>query len=179
MDSADLGVRASGARFGPVRILRRLRHEYFLLFMPDYQRFFIGAASRTSLTDAGLVLLRVFAGLALAFGHGLGKVPPSDRFAGMVEGFGFPAPELFAWGSGLAEFVGGLLLVIGLLTRPAALFITINMAVAAFIAHGGQSFGEREKALLFGVIALTFFIIGAGRFSLDAFLRRRTRAGRP
>ncbi|MGI9174805.1 MAG: DoxX family protein [Rhodothermales bacterium] len=142
--------------------------------MADYQRFFIGAAPRAALTDVGLLILRVVTGLALALAHGLGKMPPSDRFVGMVEGLGFPAPGLFAWGSGFAELVCGLLLAVGLLTRPAALFIVLNMTVVVFLAHGGDAFGDREKGLLFGVIALTFLIIGAGRYSVDALLRRRT-----
>lgn len=142
--------------------------------MADYQRFFIGAAPRAALTDVGLLILRAVTGLALALAHGLGKMPPSDRFVGMVEGLGFPAPGLFAWGSGFAEFVCGLLLAVGLLTRPAALFIVLNMTVVILLAHAGDAFGDREKGLLFGVIALTFLIIGGGRYSLDAVLRRRS-----
>ena len=144
--------------------------------MADYSRFLIGTTPRAGLADVGLVILRVFAGLALALAHGLGKIPPSNGFVGMVEGLGFPAPELFAWGSGFAELVCGLLLAAGLLTRPAAFFIVINMTVAVLLAHAGDAFGDREKALLFGVIALTFLIIGAGRYSVDALLQRR--AGR-
>lgn len=144
--------------------------------MTDYRRFLIGAAPRAALVDAGLLVLRVFAGLALALAHGLGKVPPSEGFVGMVDGLGFPAPTLFAWASGFAELVCGLLLAVGLLTRPAAFFIAVNMTVAVLFAHAGDAFGEREKALLFGVIALTFLLTGAGRYSVDALLRRR--AGR-
>lgn len=142
--------------------------------MADYKRFFIGAAPRAPLADGGLLILRVFTGLALALAHGLGKVPPSEGFVGMVGNLGFPAPELFAWSSGFAEFVCGLLLAVGLLTRPAALFIVINMTVAVLLAHAGDSFGDREKPLLFGMVALTFLIIGGGRYSLDALLRRRS-----
>ena len=51
----------------------------------------------TTTSNLSLLGLRVFAGLAMAFAHGLGKVPPSDRFIGAVENLGFPAPALFAW----------------------------------------------------------------------------------
>ncbi|MEK6480343.1 DoxX family protein [Catalinimonas sp. 4WD22] len=117
-------------------------------------------------TDIGLLILRVFAGLALAFGHGLGKVPPSEGFMGMVSNLGLP--PFFAWGSTLAEFGGGILLAIGLLTRPAALLIVLNMATAVFLAHADQGFGEREKALLFAFIAIQFLFSGAGKYSIDA-----------
>ena len=142
--------------------------------MPEYTRLLTSASPRAALADAGLLILRVFTGLALALAHGRGKVPPSDRFVGMVEGFGFPAPEFFAWASGFAELGCGLLLAAGLLTRPAALLVALNMLVVVFFGHAGQSFGEREKPLLFLVIAVTFLLIGAGRYSVDALLRRRT-----
>lgn len=125
-------------------------------------------------TDIGLLILRIFAGLALAFGHGLGKVPPSEGFVNMVgSNLGLPAPGLMAWLSALAEFGGGILLALGLLTRPVALFIIINMSVAVLFAHAGQSFGEREKALLFAFIALQFLFSGAGRYSIDANIGKK------
>ena len=121
-------------------------------------------------TDAGLLALRVIAGLSLAFGHGIGKMPPSERFIAGVTEMGFPLPVLFAWAAGLSEFVGGILLAVGLLTRPAALFIFITMSVAFFIRHAGDAFGERELPMMFGAAALLFVLAGAGRFSLDAVL---------
>ncbi len=136
---------------------------------------FEGAILNSQVAGAGRALLRVTAGLALALAHGLGKIPPSEGFISNVEGFGFPAPLLFAWLSATAEVAGGFLLALGLLTRPAALLIVINMTVAFFLAHAGGPFGEREKALLFGVIALFYLLAGAGRYSLDAVLRNRRR----
>lgn len=140
--------------------------------MSKSKRFLYGSEPRTALADAGLLVLRVFTGLALALAHGLGKVPPSDGFVGMVGKLGFPAAEVFAWGAGFIELGGGLLLAAGLLTRPAAALIVVNMTAAVLLAHAGDPFGGREKALLFGVIALTFAVIGAGRYSIDALLRR-------
>ena len=120
----------------------------------------------------GLVLLRVFAGFSLAFGHGLGKIPPSEGFIGGVSDLGFPAPAFFAWCSGIAEFFGGILLALGLSTRPAALFIGINMGVAAFLRHADDPFSGKEKALLFFFIALLFFVTGAGKYSIDKLINR-------
>jgi putative oxidoreductase len=134
---------------------------------------FGGAGGADALSDTGLLLLRLFGGLALALGHGLGKIPPSEGFIGMVGGLGFPAPEVFAWASGLAEFGGGLLLAMGLLTRPASLIVAFNMAVAAFLQHADDPFGGKEKALLFLAIAVCFLLTGPGRFSLDALLNRK------
>ncbi|MFP4091848.1 MAG: DoxX family protein [Cyclobacteriaceae bacterium] len=136
--------------------------------------FFFGATLNDRNTDIGLLLLRILAGLSLMFGHGLGKLPPSEGFVSMVGDLGLPAPGFAAWLSTLAEFGGGILLVLGLLTRPTAVLIIINMLVAAFMAHAGESFGEREKALLFAFIALLYLIAGAGRYSLDARIGNRS-----
>jgi putative oxidoreductase len=132
-----------------------------------------GAAAGSWAADLGLLLLRVIAGLALAFAHGLGKVPPSDSFVGWVGSMGMPAPGVLAWLSATAEFGGGLLLAFGLLTRPAALLVCGNMLIVTLVAHAGDPFGDREKAVLFGAIALLYLLAGAGRYSLDALIRRK------
>lgn len=124
---------------------------------------------------AGLAVLRVFAGVALAFAHGMGKIPPAEGFVGMVGGLGLPAPEVMAWLSGIAEFVGGILLALGLLTRPAAFLIVGNMMVAVIFAHAGDAFLDRERALLFLFIALAFLLAGPGRYSADAAIGGRRR----
>ena len=138
-------------------------------------RFLFGppAGVNAPLTDAGLLVVRLFAGLALAFGHGLGKLPPSPGFVEGVGAMGFPLPGLFAWAAAVAEFAGGLLLAAGLLTRPASLLIFFTMATAAFIRHAPDPFSGKEKALLFLFVALLFLLAGAGRYSLDALLARR------
>ena len=132
-----------------------------------------GGANRHG--DLGLLLFRLFVGLALAWGHGINKLPPSEGFLSGVVEMGFPAPVLFAWAAGIAEFVGGHLIALGLLTRPAALFAAITMSVAAFIRQAGDPFADIEKALLFLAAAVLLMLTGAGRFSVDAALRRRAR----
>lgn len=123
--------------------------------------------------DLGLLVLRLGVGLPLALAHGLGKLPPSDGFVDGTAALGFPLPVVFAWAAALAEFVGGLLVAAGLLTRPASAFVAVTMAVAVFGAHAGDPFGDREMALLYGVAALALVGLDAGRFSLDALLARR------
>lgn len=145
--------------------------------MTSTKRFlFGGPGGADALADAALLILRVLAGFAIAYFHGLGKIPPSPGFVEGVAGLGFPLPTVFAWAAGLAEFVGGLLLVVGLFTRPAALSLLFTMLVAFFLRHADDPFAQKEKAYLFGAIALFFLLVGAGRFSLDALLRRRTGA---
>lgn len=154
--------------------------------MRQVRRFLLGGAGGGSATaDRGLLLLRVFAGLSLALAHGLGKLPPSERFLAGVTEMGCPLPALFGWAAALSEFAGRIFIAFGLLTRPAALFVAITMGVAAFIRQAGGPFGERELALLYGAAAVMLLLTGAGRYSIDDRLRGRpapeaqsTRGGR-
>jgi putative oxidoreductase len=139
---------------------------------------FGGTGGATSVADAGLLVLRVFAGLALALAHGLGKLPPPQPFIDGVGRLGFPVPTVFAWSAALAEFGGGLLLALGLATRPAAVFIAITMWVAAFLQHRADPFLGKERALLFLFIAVAFMLTGAGRYSIDALIRGKRRSAR-
>jgi putative oxidoreductase len=134
-----------------------------------------GTSVNAPATDVGLAILRVFTGLALALAHGWGKVPPSPGFVGMVGGMGFPAPELFAWLAAFAEFGGGLLLALGLLTRPISFLIVGHFVIVVLLAHAGDPFGDRELPLFFLVTALLYLLAGGGRYSVDALLRGRTR----
>lgn len=144
---------------------------------------FGGPGAVTWLGDLGLLVLRLGMGLLMAIGHGWGKVysdgrigPGSQMISG-VESMGFPAPTLFAWLAMLAEFLGGILLAAGLCTRPAALALTFNMAVAAFVVHGKDPLfmtgtgPSKEPALLFLLPFFCLLLTGAGRFSADTMIR--------
>ena len=136
--------------------------------------------------NLGLLVGRASIGLMMAIGHGWGKIYQASEsgghfglMPGMVEEtakLGFPAPTFFAWCSSLAEFLGGILLALGLLTRPAAAVLAFNMGVAAFMAHAdapvfmtGQG-AAKEPALLYFVPAVMFMLIGAGHFSADRMI---------
>jgi putative oxidoreductase len=119
-------------------------------------------------TDVGLLIFRVFAGLALLALHGIGKLPPQPGFVGMVAGMGMPAPELFAWGAAAAEVGGGALLALGLLTRPAGFGLAIYFTIVVLLAHAGDPLVRREPAMFFLFAGLLFMLAGPGRYSVDA-----------
>ena len=87
---------------------------------------------------------------------------------------GRPGPDLFSLMglAGTLEIVGGLLLVLGLFTRPVAFILSGQMAVAYFMAHAPQGFhpiqNGGESAILFCFVFLYLAIAGAGSWSLDA-----------
>lgn len=81
--------------------------------------------------------------------------------------------------AGVLEFFGGLLLLVGLFTRPVAFLLSGTMAVAYFQAHAPQGFwpvvNKGELAVLYCFLFLYFVASGAGPWSLDYLLSRRTR----
>ncbi|GLK80785.1 DoxX family protein [Methylopila turkensis] len=74
--------------------------------------------------------------------------------------------------AGILELFGGVLLAIGLFTRPVAFILSGMMAVAYFIAHAGSSFypivNKGELAILFSFVFLYIFFAGPGPWSVDA-----------
>jgi len=122
---------------------------------------------KDKLRDFGLLVLRLGFGLGIAY-HGYGKVFGGwmEKFIGGVAEMGFPAPAFFAWAAALSEFAGGLLLAAGLFTRPAAYFVAVTMAVAAFGRHGADPFEKKELALAFLFASLAIALTGPGRYSL-------------
>lgn len=136
---------------------------------------------KTLISDAGLeaVILRVPIGLILAAhgsqklfawfgGYGLDGTGQWMASVGLHPGF---AMALLA---GSAEFFGGVALILGLLTRPAATINAVTMLVALFWVHWGNGFFldthgiEYALALLSATTALIF--MGGGQYSLDALI---------
>jgi putative oxidoreductase len=123
-------------------------------------------------SNPGVAALRVFAGGAMLT-HGWPKL-----FGGGLQGFtayvgslGVPLPTVMAFLAAFSESVGAILLMVGLLTRPAATMLAATMAVAAFGAHGADPFAKQELALLYLFIMLLFVLKGAGTWSIDRLAR--------
>lgn len=121
-------------------------------------------------TDFALLVLRLWVGLALLFNHGLVKVM---HFGAMKDSFMDPLkigalPSLSL--STFAEFVCAALLVLGFLTRFAALVILINLGVAFYFIHSMKLSGpgNGELAFIYFGAFLAIFFAGAGKLSIDA-----------
>lgn len=78
--------------------------------------------------------------------------------------------------AGVIETVGGILMLLGLLTRPVAFVLSGEMAVAYFLTHAPQGFwpilNRGELAVLFCFLWLYFSAAGPGPWSLDALRKR-------
>ena len=119
-----------------------------------------------------LAVLRIMTAL-LFLAHGTGKL------LGFPD-IGFRADLLSLPGiAAILEIVGGVLLVLGLFTRPVAFILSGEMAVAYFMAHAPQGFfpivNQGELAVLYSFVFLYFVFAGAGAWSLD---NARTEPGR-
>lgn len=79
-------------------------------------------------------------------------------------------PGYFVYVAGVLEVFGGLMLMLGLFTRPAALLLAVEMAVAIWKVHSGKGYlavHEYEFPLALAVACFALATIGAGAFSLD------------
>jgi putative oxidoreductase len=123
----------------------------------------------------GFVML--YAGWQKLFNFGVGS------FGEALAMEGVPLPGLFAWGVTLLELVGGALIIIGLLARPIAALLAIDMAVAillvshelGFMSPTGKAGMEINLLLIGGLLAILF--AGSGSLSVDRALEGRGRAG--
>ncbi len=118
-------------------------------------------------------ILRVTAGVLLVT-HGMMKIVNPFGAVGMVESLGF-YPGVF-WSPLLAatEFFGGILVAIGLFTRPASFAAMIVLLVTVYF-HGivrAEGLAGAEKSILWSAVFLFFAIRGGNRHSVDARLSR-------
>ncbi len=122
------------------------------------------------LKPLGLLVLRAALGVSFIF-HGYPKLTNPAPALKMFSSLGFPS--YLAYGSGLLELFCGGLLLIGLATRLAALFLAIEMGIVLarikFPDGGIYSFGKYELELLLGAMAVALVTTGAGLISIDAF----------
>ena len=126
--------------------------------------------------DVGLLLIHVAVGTVIA-AHGSQKLfgffggAGLAGTAGMMESLGLRPGRRMAVAAGANEFVGGLLLAVGLFVPLAAAMIATTMLVAARTAHSGKgpwnSNGGSEYVLVLATVALGLAFNGAGTWSVD------------
>ncbi|MGX5667511.1 DoxX family protein [Rhizobium daejeonense] len=135
------------------------------LIVPQLQPVYAGGYETVE------TVLRVLAGVLLVT-HGYGKIINPLGAVGMVESLGF-YPGIF-WSPLLSatEFFGGILVAIGLFTRPASFAAMIVLLVTVYF-HGivkAEGLGGAEKSILWAAIFLFFAFRGGNRHSVDARL---------
>ena len=120
----------------------------------------------TLLKDIGLAFFRI-AVSAMMLTHGLPKfqklISGDFQFADPI-GIG-ETPSLFL--AVIGEFICPILVIIGFKTRLSAIPTAITMAIAAFLIHGADDFGTKEKAVFYLVSFVTISLLGPGKFGID------------
>ena len=116
--------------------------------------------------DAMLMIMRLLFG-GLMMWHGVSKI---DNFSMLVENFPNPiglGSRMSLYLAIFAEVICSAAVIVGAFYRLALIPLVITMCVAMVVVHNGQSFAAKELALIFLVIYILLFIMGAGRYSLD------------
>ena len=119
--------------------------------------------------------VRLIVGIIM-LAHGwqkLTEMGPGNFGGQMLAGLGVPLPVLMGYVVTFVEVVGGILLIVGFLSRLAALLLTINLVVAVLMVKvnvgllsGSSGTGaELDLALIAGFLVILF--AGPGRFSVD------------
>lgn len=120
-----------------------------------------------SLQPVGALLMRLILGLSMAV-HGYEKVVPRgalNHFAHYITTFGLP--YWMGYVSAFTQFVGGILLILGLLTRFAAGLVAINMLFAFALVGLHQGFGIYNYILALAALGLMLLFYGPGALALD------------
>ena len=144
-----------------------------------YERF---AAVASYLQSPFLLVVRLYWGWQL-MQSGWGKLHHLDRVTDFFTNLNLPAPAFTAHFVSVLEWVGGLLLILGLGSRLISLVLTVNMLVAywtadrdalfAVFSDPGKFYNADPYTFLFASVMVLVF--GAGLFSLDALLAKRCR----
>jgi putative oxidoreductase len=126
------------------------------------------------LAELGPLAVRVIVGTIMA-AHGLQKVQAGPaNFGAFLGQMGVPLPTLMGYVVTFVELLGGVLLIVGLLSRLAALLLTIDLVVAILLVKVNVGFlsppqggagAELELALIAGFLVI--LLAGPGRLSVD------------
>lgn len=88
---------------------------------------------------------------------------------------GFSSPSFMVYMGKIAELIAGILMTIGLFTRPAALVLIFTMLYISFLVGHGKVWYEDQHPFLFVLLGLVFFFTGPGKLSVDQLLFRNRR----
>jgi len=139
-------------------------------------------ATLNKIQPVALLFLRVAVGIIMVV-HGWWKIGHMEGFGQFLAGLGFtqPSPQFHVYMAIACEFLGGLGILVGLLTRVAALGIASAMSVAVFFVHWNNGLlmdnpateafeNGYEYPLTLLAVAVFLIFNGAGPLSLDALI---------
>lgn len=159
---------------------RGMHEETMSRLLVLYRRF---ASAFSSLQSPMLLIVRLYWGVQFAQ-TGWGKLHNLAKITGFFASLNIPLPGTAAPCVSMLEFVGGILLILGLCSRPIALLLACNMFVAywtadrealsAIFSDPGKFYVADPYTFLFA--SLMVLIFGAGYFAVDTYIARRLKA---
>ncbi len=123
--------------------------------------------------DWGILALRVGLAVPLIV-HGWAKLQNIDLFTGSLADMGIPIAVLFAWLVTLLEFVGGLMILLGMWTRVVTVLVVIQFIYILFAVKGWAIGGQADLDFTIVAMAPALFALGNGKFSLQAMWSKRS-----
>lgn len=121
--------------------------------------------------DVAILLLRIGVGVIFVLA-GWGKLTGIEGVQGFFGDIGIPAAALMAWVVALTEFIGGLMVLIGLYLRIPALLLAVVMVVAIFTVKLEQGFNAMRIDLSLLLMSLALSILGSGKMSFEHLFKR-------
>ena len=125
--------------------------------------------------EYGVIFIRLIVGFHLIYGtqDNVFSYARMEEFAGFLSLRGVPFPLVSAFLSAYAQFICGILFIVGLATHYAAVVMIINFIAALIIAHIGDAYPNMFPALMMLAAACFFVVHGPGKLSVDSLLERR------
>ncbi|HVF26610.1 MAG TPA: DoxX family protein [Pyrinomonadaceae bacterium] len=128
------------------------------------------------------IFIRLLVGFHLIYGtqDNVFSYARMEEFAGFLAARGVPAPLFSAFLSAYAQFICGILFILGAATRYAAAVMIFNFVAALLIAHLGDTYPNTFPALMMLFAACFLLLHGAGKLSVDDVTegRREGKSGR-
>ncbi len=128
--------------------------------------------------EYGLFFIRLTIGVRLIYGvaDNIFSWAHMIEFRDFLDKLGVPFPLFSAHLSAYAQFICGILFIVGFLFRPASFVMVINFIFALLIAHRTGGYAPAALAWIMLFTSLGFLVHGAGKLSVDEWLTRREAA---
>jgi putative oxidoreductase len=120
--------------------------------------------------ENGYSFIRIIIGLSLLYhGKEVADSGQMNSYGKWLTELDLPFPYLLAYLGKGSEFLGGLLVMIGLFTRAACILILCTFLGITFLLGHGKIFMDDQHPFLFVILSLIYLFIGPGKLSVDAF----------
>ncbi|MDZ4747231.1 MAG: DoxX family protein [Saprospiraceae bacterium] len=136
----------------------------------NYLRTILKATTYGSVADAGILILRMGAGLLMAT-HGWAKLQGFSEKSGDFYNFLGLGDEISLALTVFAELFCSIFLVLGIGTRLFLIPLIIVTMVIVFVANGAETLGDKEHGILFLVPYITLMLTGPGKYSFDYLIQ--------